>query len=105
MSLIFENPQKYMELTAELRRTDKATLNNTLEKIRSMTDKEWEDKLNLLGSLLQDLRVMSGQTLRNFKLGAESNIELIEISNAERGLALPSDDLIRTYIKSINIKG
>ncbi len=105
MSLIFEDPQKYMELTAELRRTDQATLDNTLEKIRSMTDKEWEDKLNLLGSLLQDMRVAAGQTLRNFKLGADANIELIEISNVERGLAIPSDDLIKTYIKSVNIKG
>lgn len=102
MSLIFEDPQKYLEITNEMRRQDNETLANTLAKIRSMTDEEWVSKLSLLGSILQDIRVTAGQTMRDFKL-ANVKIELSDISRAERGLALPSDDLIRHYTESFKL--
>ena len=102
MSLIFEDPQRYLEVTKEMQRQDDETLANTLEKIRSMTDEEWRSKLALLGGMLQDIRVTAGQTLRDFKQ-ANVGVELSDISRAERGLALPSDDLIRHYTKSFKL--
>lgn len=102
MNLIFEDPEKYKKVVAELEQQDSDLLDKAILDVHCLMSDGIESKLKALGDLLHTVRVSNGKTLRAFSLEFDINVK--EVSNVERGLALPSDELIKKYTKLLNNK-
>lgn len=97
MSLIFEDPEKYQQVVEKQKEEDTNKLGKAILDVHCLMSDNIESKLKALGDLFHAVRISSGLTLRAFSV--ESGISVVEVSDVERGLALPSDDIIKTYTK------
>lgn len=100
MSLIFDNPEKYLELLDRLAQEEKEFQKISLDQIKNAKDDQLLAGLKWIGLVLSEIRISQGYTLRKFvmeEFREEPNLAY-KISNIERGLVIPSSEIFQKYI-------
>ena len=100
MSLILQDPEKYLEMMELFAKEEKEMQITSLRRIRESSDGDVLAGLKLVGAILTNVRINKGYTLKKFVMEQFTGEEGIAsmISNVERGLDIPSPVIIQKYL-------